>query len=74
MASADITFTVDPEKIDAIIKQINGWRDRALAAETKVRAIERIHCWTNEDGRRFMFVDDVAVALQLPGADTGVTE
>jgi hypothetical protein len=42
-----------------------AWRDRALTAEARCQAVERIRCWTNEDGKRFVFVDDLLVALGL---------
>ena len=40
-------------------------RERAEAAEAKVRAVETIRVWRNEDGKRFMFADEVAVALGI---------
>jgi hypothetical protein len=39
--------------------------DRARVAESKLRAAELLHCWTNEDGRRFVFADDLATALGI---------
>ena len=38
-------------------------RERAESAEAKVHAVETIRVWRNEDGRKFMFADEVAVAL-----------
>lgn len=43
-------------------------KERAELAEAKVRAVERLHCWTNEDGKRFVFADDLAVALGITTA------
>ena len=39
------------------------WRERAEAAEAKIRAVEAIRVWRNEDGQKFMFADEVALAL-----------
>jgi hypothetical protein len=36
----------------------------AGAAEAKIRRIEHIHCWRNEDGKQFLFADDVRSALK----------
>lgn len=45
---------------------------RAKDPERKVRAAERLHVWQNEDGRRFVFADDLADALEIPrGAPHG---
>ena len=41
-------------------------RSRAETAETKVGAVERVHVWTNEDGKQFLFAEDVREALGLP--------
>ena len=38
-------------------------RERAESAEAKVHAVETIRVWRNEDGKKFMFADEVAVAL-----------
>lgn len=48
------------------IDKISGQRD---AAKRRVRAAELLHVWTNEDGKRFVFADDLAAALEIPGAD-----
>ncbi len=37
--------------------------DRAAVAEAQVQRVKLVHCWTNEDGRRFLFADDVMAAL-----------
>ena len=39
---------------------------RAERAEAKIREIKRIHVWTNEDGRQFLFADDIRTALGIP--------
>lgn len=39
------------------------WRNRAETAEAKISAVEVIRVWRNEDGRRFLFADEIAVAL-----------
>lgn len=31
----------------------------------------KIRTWTNEDGKRFVFADDLAAALEVPCASTG---
>lgn len=40
-------------------------RLEADAAETKraIRAVEALHVWTNEDGKQFVFADDLWAAL-----------
>lgn len=36
---------------------------RLNKAEAAIRAAETVKCWTNEDGRRFVFAEDLAYAL-----------
>jgi hypothetical protein len=42
------------------------------AAAAKVRAVELLQCWTNEDGKRFLFADDVAEAFGITPRTTPV--
>lgn len=45
-----------------------------LAAEQTVGKVETVKCWTNEDGKRFVFVTDLQQALGVPqeqGDDRG---
>ncbi|MFI6496842.1 hypothetical protein [Nonomuraea typhae] len=35
----------------------------------KLAAVSRVRAWTNEDGRRFVFVDDLWAALGLPAGE-----
>jgi hypothetical protein len=35
-------------------------------ARAKVRAVEQVRCWTNEDGKRFVFADDLLAAVEAP--------
>lgn len=49
------------------------WAERARAAEAKVRAIEAIHCWRNEDGNGFLFAADVRGALGYTPNETKET-
>ena len=53
---------------DAAVAEAAQVREALQAAERKVRAVELLHVWTNEDGKRFVFMDDLAVALEIPGA------
>jgi hypothetical protein len=34
-------------------------------ARAKIRAVEQARCWTNEDGKRFVFAEDLLAAVQL---------
>jgi hypothetical protein len=49
-------------------------RDRAIREKARADKYERaywavsqLHVWTNEDGKRFVFADDLAAALEVPG-------
>jgi hypothetical protein len=53
---------------DRLIDERNLAHAVAESAQAKLRAVETLHVWTNEDGRRFVFADDLAVALRIPGA------
>lgn len=48
---------------------IEKHRARADAAEASLRAAATVKCWTNEDGRRFVFADDLADALGVDVAE-----
>ena len=55
---------------DRLAKELADWRAAAYKATaerdeacTKVRAVEVIRVWRNEDGKKFMFADEVALAL-----------
>lgn len=50
-------------------KRAREAESRAAAAEAAIRRVERIHCWRNEDGRQFLFADDVRAALGAGGSD-----
>lgn len=60
------------QRVDTLV-QVEAERDalavRLAAAERKVRAVELLHVWTNDDGKRFVFADELAVALEIPGAE-----
>lgn len=45
----------DHERLSAELKR----------ARARIRAVEQAHCWTNEDGKRFVFADDLLAAVQL---------
>lgn len=48
-------------------------RDQLADAEAKVRAVRMVRCWRNEDGKRFVFADDLRVALDSRAAsDTAI--
>lgn len=74
-------YVVAPKDvIAALIAERDRWRsdwekthaglvaagEAQAAAEAKVHAIARIHVWTNEDRKEFLFADDVRAALGLP--------
>ena len=81
----DIAFTdrnTLPELRRTIQRHVDGkkrWRDRAEKAEPERDALqERLHqvalakVWTNEDGKKFVFADDIAQAA--PAAASTVIE
>lgn len=45
----------DHERLSAELKQ----------ARAKIRAVEQARCWVNEDGKRFVFAEDILAAVQL---------
>jgi hypothetical protein len=47
------------------------WRDRAEKAEARLNAAALVKTWTNEDGKKFVFVEDIAPALlgTTPGTE-----
>jgi hypothetical protein len=53
--SESAQYDRDHERLSAELKQ----------ARAKVRAVEQAHCWTNEDGKRFVFAEDLLAAVQL---------
>jgi hypothetical protein len=63
-AEAEVAQLV--ESLERVTEARDAFKDERNEARAKVRAVELVRCWTNEDGRRFMFVDDVAAALGIP--------
>lgn len=45
-------------------RQSAYYRDKADGLAEQVRQVSLVHCWTNEDGKRFLFADDVLAALR----------
>jgi hypothetical protein len=47
------------------------WRDRAEKAEARLNAAALVKTWTNEDGKKFVFVEDIAPVLlgTTPGTE-----
>lgn len=45
-------------------RQSAHYRDKADGLAEQVRRVSLIHVWTNEDGKRFLFADDVLAALR----------
>jgi len=63
----------EAERADDLIRELRRQRvylerqaDRGNEAIKKVRAVERVRVWTNEDRKRFMFADDIRDALGIP--------
>lgn len=52
-------------RVQAELEQACADRDRYRA---QVEAVAEIRCWVNEDGKRFLFADDVRAALGLTTA------
>jgi hypothetical protein len=59
LARENTTLTADAERL----------RAAAHEAEDKVRRVALVRCWTNEDGKRFVFADDLVQALDLPSGE-----
>lgn len=66
--------------LQAEVRRVRAWGERyrdmhdtaakALSVErANVIRVAMVKCWTNEDGKRFMFVEDVAEALGITRAD-----
>ena len=55
---------------DAHFNGLRSWRSQAIEAQRKIRAVEMVRCWRNEDDRQFVFADDLWAALGV-GAATG---
>lgn len=51
------------QKLARFNREVKTLTARAETAEAKVRRAETVKCWTNEDGKRFVFAEDLAVAL-----------
>jgi len=49
----------------AVEQQLADARAQLAEANRVLRAVGLIHIWTNEEGRRFLFADDLASALGL---------
>lgn len=45
---------------------IRSLREDLSAAKKQLRGVSMVKCWTNEDGRRFVFVTDLQDALGVP--------
>jgi hypothetical protein len=48
--------------------ETNRLRDRVRQLEATLWRVQMVRCWTNEDGKRFAFADDIAAAIT--GAET----
>lgn len=48
------------------MRSLERQAERGNEAIEKVRRVERVRCWTNEDRKQFMFADDIRDALGLP--------
>lgn len=74
-APADALRDAPAENVELALRLSNAAnaRDAAEAklaeAERKVRAVKLLHVWTNEDGKRFVFADELAVALEISDAE-----
>lgn len=61
------------DQVAALLRRMAGGEHELPAREgllaevdrlkAQVRAVETVKCWTNEDGRRFVFAEDLAFAL-----------
>lgn len=59
--------------LDELRRQVDTQERRAIRAEqerddyraARMRALV-LHCWTNEDGVRFVYADELSEALEIP--------
>ncbi|OPG13691.1 hypothetical protein [Microbispora sp. GKU 823] len=57
----------DRAELARVRAMLDDARARCNEAEAKLHQVAMTKVWTNEDGKRFVFVDDLAAALGLPG-------
>jgi hypothetical protein len=55
-------------QLDAQVKQNERLHREVKETRSAVRRVEALHVWTNEDGKRFVFVDDLWSALAEAGS------
>lgn len=64
---ADITLVAG--RMQAAEAEVERLRADLKEAEGKLHAIAQARVWKNEDGRGFVFADDLRLAVGLPGVD-----
>lgn len=67
-------LTAKEAEIVGLNRDRERWRTRAVEAEAKLIEVAKVRVWTNEDGKRFVFADDLTPIL-LPdmAAETTTT-
>lgn len=51
---------------DRLHRYLASEQRRLVAAQEKIHRVETVRCWRNEDGRDFMFAEDLRAALSDP--------
>lgn len=60
---AAFPYAAEAGKLAEAFRERDMALDRAEVAEAKLRALATVRVWTNEDGKRFVFADDLAAVL-----------
>jgi len=52
------------ETLNRVTAERDAFRDERNEERKRIRRIEMLHYWTNEDGKRFVFADDLLSAVE----------
>lgn len=61
-------------QINEQASELDRLRAELAAEQAKVRAVETVKCWVNEDRQRFVFAEDLAFALGYTPTDAAPAE
>lgn len=56
-------FVVIRPDVAAILAEVDRLRAQVDVLRERVRRVQWVHTWTNEDGKQFVFADDLVEAL-----------